>query len=94
MAHFETYNFAVEVTFKSVGERSPAKNYNLVRLLSVVRKVFQKLVNYRIVNHLEICGLFLIFSMVLGLLDQLSIFSQLCLIELLERLTELGLLEL
>ena len=37
---------------------------------------------------------FLIFSMVLGLLDQLQIFSQLYLIELLGVLTGLGLLEL
>ena len=36
----------------------------------------------------------LISSMVLSLLDQLQIFSQLCLIELLELLTGLGLLEL
>ena len=38
--------------------------------------------------------IFLISSMVLGLLDQLQIFSQLYLIELLELLTSLGLLEL
>ena len=38
--------------------------------------------------------IFLISSMVLGLLDQLQIFSQLYLIELLEFLTSLGLLEL
>ena len=44
--------------FKSVGERSSAKNYPLASLLSVVRKVFEKLVNNRIVNHLEKCGLF------------------------------------
>ena len=37
---------------------------------------------------------FLIFSMVLGLLNQLQIFSQLYLIELLVLLTSLGLLEL
>ena len=37
---------------------------------------------------------FLIFSMVLGLLDQLQIFSQLCLIGLLGLLIGLGLLEL
>ena len=34
--------------FKSVGERSSAKNYPLASLLSVVRKVFEKLVNNRI----------------------------------------------
>ena len=44
--------------FKNVGERSTAKNYCPVCLLSVVKKVFQKLVNNRIVDHLEKCGLF------------------------------------
>ena len=38
-------------------------------------KVFKKLVNNRIINHLEKCGLFLIFGMVLGLLDQLQILT-------------------
>ena len=61
--------------FKNVGERSTAKNYRPVSLLSVVSKVFEKLVNNRIVDHLEKCGLFfLISSMVLSLLDQLQIF--------------------
>ena len=40
--------------FKNVGERSTAKNYRPVSLLSVV----SKLVNNRIVDHLEKCGLF------------------------------------
>ena len=44
--------------FKNVGERSTAKSYCLVSLLSVISKVFEKLVNNRIVNHLEKCGLF------------------------------------
>ena len=44
--------------FKNAGERSTAKNYCLVSLLSVVSKVFEKLVNNRIVDHLEKCGLF------------------------------------
>ena len=60
--------------FKNVGERSTAKNYHPVSLLSVVSKVFEKLVNNRIADHLEKCGLFLISSMVLGLLNQLQIF--------------------
>ena len=80
--------------FKNVGERSTAKNYLLVSLLSVVSKVFEKLVNNRIVDHVEKCDFFLISSMVLGLLDQLQIFSQLCLIELLGLVTGLGLLGL
>ena len=44
--------------FKNVEERSNAKNYCPVSLLSVVSKVFEKLVNNRIVDHLEKCGLF------------------------------------
>ena len=44
--------------FKNAGERSTATNYRPVSLLSVVSKVFEKLVNNRIVDHLEKCGLF------------------------------------
>ena len=44
--------------FKNVGERSTGKNYRPVSLLSVVSKVLEKLVNNRIVDHLEKCGLF------------------------------------
>ena len=43
--------------FKNVGESSTAKSYCPVSLLSVVSKVFEKLVNDRIVDHLEKCGL-------------------------------------
>ena len=50
-------SFVVPV-FKNVGERSTAKNYCPVSLLSVVSKVFEKLVNNRIVDQLENCGLF------------------------------------
>ena len=49
---------SVVPVFKNVGERSTAKNYRPVSLLSVVSKVFEKLVNNRIVGHLEKCGLF------------------------------------
>ena len=49
---------SVVPVFKNVGERSAAKNYRPVSLLSVVSKVFEKLVNNRIVDHLEKCGLF------------------------------------
>ena len=48
----------VILVFKIVRERSTAKNYHHASLLSVVSKVFEKLVNYRIVDHLEKCGLF------------------------------------
>ena len=44
--------------FKNVGEKSTAKNYHPVSLLSVVSKVFEKLVNNGIVDHPEKCGLF------------------------------------
>ena len=43
---------------KNVGERSTAKSYHPVSLLSLVSKVFEKLVNNRIVDHPEKCGLF------------------------------------
>ena len=49
---------SVVPVFKNVGERSTAKNYRPVSLLSVVSKVLEKLVNNRIVDHLEKCGLF------------------------------------
>ena len=80
--------------FKKVGERSAAKSYRAVSLLSVVSKVFEKCVNKRIVDHLEKCGLFYDFQYGLGLLDQLQILLQLYLIELLGLLTSLGLLKL
>ena len=44
--------------FKNVRERSTAEICRPVRLLSVVSKVFELLVNNGIVDHLEKCGLF------------------------------------
>ena len=44
---------SVVPVFKNVGERSTAKNYRPVSLLSVVSKVFEKLVNKRIFDHLQ-----------------------------------------
>ena len=44
--------------FENVGERSAAKNYHPVSLLSVVSRAFEKLVNNRIVDHLSKCGPF------------------------------------
>ena len=44
--------------FKNVRERCTAKNYRPVSLLSVFSKVFEKLLNNEIVDHLEKCGLF------------------------------------
>ena len=49
---------SVVPVFKNVGERSTAKNYHSVSLLSVFSKVFEKLVNNRIVDRLQKCGLF------------------------------------
>ena len=42
----------------NVGERSMAKNHHPVSLLSEVNKVFEKLVNNRIVDLIEKCGFF------------------------------------
>ena len=44
--------------FKNVGKRSTAKNYHPVSFPSVVSKVSGKLLNNRIVDHLDKCGLF------------------------------------
>ena len=49
---------SVVPVFKNVGKRSVAKNYRTVSLLSVVSKVFEKLVNNRLVYHLQKGGLF------------------------------------
>ena len=49
---------SVVPVFKNVGERSAAKNYRPVSLLSVGSKVFKKILNNRIVDHLENCDLF------------------------------------
>ena len=75
--------------FKNVGERSTSKNYHPVSRLSVVSKVFEKLVNNRIGDHLENCVLFSDFQY--GFRSSRSTAD---LIELLGLLTALGLLEL
>ena len=49
---------SVVPVFKNVGERSTAKKYCPVSLLSVVSKVFEKLVNNWLVDHLEKCDIF------------------------------------
>ena len=43
---------------KNVGERCTAKNYRPVSLPLVVNKVFEKLVNNRLADHLKKYGLF------------------------------------
>ena len=60
--------------FKNVGERSiKLKAAALLSLLSVISKVFEKLLNKRIVDHPEKYGFFLTSSMILCLLDQLQV---------------------
>ena len=44
--------------FKNIGERSTAKNYHPVSLVSLFSKVLEKLVNNGVVDHLEKSGLF------------------------------------
>ena len=51
-------SLVVPVFNKNFGERSTAKNYCPVSLFSVVSKVLKKLVNNKIVDHVEKCGLF------------------------------------
>ena len=79
--------------FKNLGEKSTAKNYHLTSLLSVVSKVFEKLVNNSIVDHQEKCGLFSDFQS--GFRSSQSTADLLLhLIEFLVLLTGLGPLEL
>ena len=49
---------SVVPVFRNVGERSTVKNYCPVNLLSVVSKVFERLINNKIIDHVEKCGLF------------------------------------
>ena len=53
---------SVAPVFKNIMERSTDKNYRPVSLFSVVSKVFEKLANNRIVDHLEIYGFFFYFQ--------------------------------
>ena len=48
--------------FENVGVRSTAINYCPVSVFSVVIKVFEKLVNNRMVDHLEKCDFFSYFQ--------------------------------
>ena len=49
---------SVVPVFKNIVERSTDKNYRPVSLFSVVSKVFEKLANNRVVDHLEKYGIF------------------------------------
>ena len=80
--------------FKNGGERSTAKNYCPVSLLSAVSKVFEKLLNYRIVDHLEKYGFFSDFQYGFRSSQSTADLLQWYLIELLGLLTGLWLLEL
>ena len=80
------------LVFKNAGERSATKNYCHVALISVVSKVFEKLVNNKIVDRNM--AFILTSSVVLHLFNQLQIFSLIYLKELLELLTGLELFEL
>ena len=48
----------MDPVFKNARNRSTAKTYCPVSLLSVVSEVSEKLVNNRIAHHSENCGLF------------------------------------
>ena len=48
----------VPVFITNVGERSITRNYHPLSLLSVITKVFEKLLNKKIVDYLEKCGPF------------------------------------
>ena len=49
---------SVVPVFKNVGERSTDKDYHSVILVSVVSKIFERLVKNGLVDHLEKCDLF------------------------------------
>ena len=80
--------------FKNVEEKFTARIYHSVSLPSVVSKVFEKLVNNRIVDCLEKCGLFSDFQYGFRSSWSTADLLKLCLIELLGLFTGLGLLEL
>ena len=48
----------MDSAFKNLGERFTAKNYHPITLHSLVSKVFEKLVNNSLVDHLEKCVFF------------------------------------
>ena len=64
-------NCEPELSYILAGESSTAKNYRPVDLLSLVSKIFEKLLNNRIFDHVEICGIFMISNMILSIHDQL-----------------------
>ena len=76
---FQTFKLTLVVpVFKNVGERSAAKNFGPIGLLSVVSKVFEKFVNNRNVDHLNKCGLISYFHYGFTLSRLMQIFSDRC----------------
>ena len=65
---------SVVPVIKNTSESSTAEICHPVSLLSVVSKIFKKLVINQLVDNLEKQGLFLIFSMVSGFLVQRQAF--------------------
>ena len=78
--------------FKNAREMCTAKNYRSVSPLSVVSKVFEKLVNNRLVDHLQKYGVFSHFQY--GFRPYQFIIELLYIIELLGLSIGLGLLAL
>ena len=62
--------------FRNIWNTSATKNYYPVSLLFVVNKFFEKLVNNKVVDHLEKFGFFLISSMTSGCLIQLQFWQE------------------
>ena len=62
--------------FKNIWNTSATKNYYSVTLLFLVNKFFEKLVNNKVVDHLEKFGFFLISSMTSGRLIQLQFLQE------------------
>ena len=84
---------SVVLVFNNVGERSTAKNDHPVSLLSVVSKIFEKLMNNRTFDHLEKFGLFSDFQYGFRSSRSTADFLKVVSDKLLGLLTGLGLLE-
>ena len=74
----------------SFGERSTAKSYRPVSLLSVVSKILEKPVNNKFLNLIEKCGLFSYFRPSRSIADLVTVVSD----RIARTLTDMGLLEL
>ena len=74
----------------SFGERSTAKSYRPVSLLSVVSKILEKPVNNKFLNLTEKCGLFSYFRPSRSIADLVTVVSD----RIARTLIDMGLLEL